>query len=181
MDILWTSQDKLVIVQSEQRKLTPEEAGFIKPDEYVSKTIEKDRFCCKNCVRYIPNERACWIVDGQDIEDLDCCNQFLSKRIYKEQPSKQQPLLSQDNEKDEVYIESGALSSEDASAIVNGTYRIVVDDERVVNQIYTFQSSHYGFPDPRIQSKTKRSRKSKYSKSTKSYNPEQIRCQCQIV
>lgn len=115
MEIVYTSQDKTIsVIQENKRKLTQAEAGFIEPEN------EKERFCCGNCVRYNRKNRTCAIVEGNDIEEIDCCNHYLNRNTYKTQPDKEGALIKYQQDNIKIYIESGMASSRDAAAIVNG-------------------------------------------------------------
>jgi hypothetical protein len=156
MEIVYyeSSDHSLSVVKAPKRKATKEEAGFITPVEYISKKIEKDRFCCGNCIRYIHDSKACYIVEGKDIEDLDCCNQFLDERMLKNKSEKQHAFNNQEDSV-KIYIPTGALSSKEIVGVVNGISWIKVDDHQV-----SYNMRRLSFDDD-IQESRKSKRKTK--------------------
>jgi hypothetical protein len=136
-EVVYKSSDGIVsIVQSEaKQKLTPDQAGFIRPRQYLSKKIEKDRFCCGNCVRYIKKTSLCHIVDIEDIDPRDCCNDFLDAQSFEEQANKQMALLPDQQSEDGIYIESGAASSQEKNGIVNGIAYAKIDESRIASKV----------------------------------------------
>lgn len=157
------------VVQHSPTKLTQAEAGFVKPPLYVSKSIEPDRFCCGNCVRYIKKTRQCHAVEGDvgDIESLDCCNIFLSLETLKGNPQDGERALLSDQQKDvKLYVSSGALSSQDVSAVLNGVARIQVNQEVVIHKLKTVEleeQPRYSEDDRKVVKHKKRKSKKKSS------------------